>query len=196
MYVWVIQLTASNVRKILLIHPFTRTIIRVKFLYKLVRWYFVNSIELIILNLEEVRRRSIKVWSSIPKDFLHWKPDSEAMSCLEMIRHVLESEHYYHLAIKNKGSLTKFESPFEAQPLVSVEKELEFAKPFRQEFLNTIRLFNEEDLLNIEINRSDVGYVRKLGDMLLRIAYHEAVHTGQLLDYLRTAGVPRTNIWD
>jgi uncharacterized damage-inducible protein DinB len=80
--------------------------------------------------------------------------------------------------------------------LVSVEKELEFAKPFRKEFLNTIRLFNEEDLLNIEINRSDVGYVRKLGDMLLRIAYHESVHTGQLLDYLRTAGVPRPKIWD
>ena len=32
--------------------------------------------------------------------------------------------------------------------------------------------------------------------MLLRVAYHESVHTGQLLDYLRTAGVPRELIWD
>lgn len=41
-----------------------------------------------------------------------------------------------------------------------------------------------------------MGYIRDLGDMLLRIAYHESVHTGQLLDYLRTAGVPRINVWD
>lgn len=44
---------------------------------------------------------------------LDWKPDTEAMTCLEMVRHVLESEYYYHLAIKNKGSLKEFDSPFE-----------------------------------------------------------------------------------
>ncbi|MBM7542797.1 putative damage-inducible protein DinB [Amphibacillus cookii] len=35
-----------------------------------------------------------------------------------------------------------------------------------------------------------------MGDMLLHVAYHEAVHTGQLLDYLRTADIPRGHIWD
>lgn len=29
-----------------------------------------------------------------------------------------------------------------------------------------------------------------------RIAFHESVHTGQLLDYLRTSGIPRADIWD
>lgn len=156
----------------------------------------MNSINLAILNLEEVRRRSIKVWSQIPNEFLHWKPDNEAMTCLEMVRHVLDSEHYYHLAIKNRGSLTNYESPFEPLPLISVEKELEFAKPFRTDFLETVRAFKEEDLSEITIDRSNVGYVRSLGDMLLRIAFHESVHTGQLLDYLRTAGIPRADIWD
>jgi hypothetical protein len=32
--------------------------------------------------------------------------------------------------------------------------------------------------------------------MLLRIAYYESVHTGQLLDYLSTAGIPRISVWD
>ncbi len=41
-----------------------------------------------------------------------------------------------------------------------------------------------------------MGYIRELGDMLLRVAYHESVHTGQLLDYLRTAKVKRPIIWD
>ncbi|KKI92521.1 hypothetical protein WQ54_09190 [Bacillus sp. SA1-12] len=157
----------------------------------------MNSIELVIFNLEEVRRRSIKVWSLIPDDYLNWRPDQEAMSCIEMIRHILESEHYYHLAINNRGSLTEFVSPFENQPLISVKNELAFAEPFRKEFLKTISEFNEVELSEIKIDRSsDAGYIRSLGDMLLRIAYHESIHTGQLLDYLRSAGVPRANIWD
>ena len=156
----------------------------------------MNSIELIKLNLAEVRRRSIKVWSEIPEDLLHWKPDSDAMTCLEMVRHVLESEHYYHMAIKNKGSLSEFKSPFEDQHLDSVQKELEFATPYRRDFLETVSSYNERELSSIIIDRSNVGYVRGLGDMLLRIAYHESIHTGQLLDYLRTTGAPRTDIWD
>lgn len=156
----------------------------------------MNSIDLIILNFNEIRRRSIKVWTSIPDEKLHWKPDGEAMNCLEMIRHVLESEHYYHLAIKNRGSLSVFNSPFENRPFTSVYDELEYAKPYRKAFIDTIKSFSEVDLENLKIDRSDSGYIRDLGDMLLRVGYHESIHTGQLLDYLRTAGVPRISIWD
>lgn len=156
----------------------------------------MKSIDLIILNFNEVRRRSIKVWTSIPEETLHWKPDDEAMNCLEMIRHVLESEHYYDLAIRNRGSLSVFDSPFENLPFTSVNAELEFAEPYRKQFIDTIKSFSEDDLENIKIDRSESGYIRDLGDMLLRVAYHESVHTGQLLDYLRTAGVPRIRIWD
>ena len=156
----------------------------------------MKSIDLIILNFNEVRRRSIKVWTAIPEDKLFWKPDNEAMNCIEMIRHVLESEHYYHLAIKNKGSLAVFHSPFEERPFTSVQEELNFAEPYRNDFIETIKSFNEDDLTKIKIDRSESGYIRELGDMLLRVAYHESVHTGQLLDYLRTADVPRIRIWD
>ncbi|WP_226530239.1 DinB family protein [Metabacillus niabensis] len=156
----------------------------------------MNSVDLIILNFNEIRRRSIKVWTSIPDEYLLWKPDHEAMNCLEMIRHVLESEYYYHLAIQNRGSLSIFNSPFENRPFTSVKAELEFADTYRNQFIDTIKDFSQEDLENILIDRSDVGYIRKLGDMLLRVAYHESVHTGQLLDYLRIAGVPRIRIWD
>ncbi|MEW4327359.1 DinB family protein [Rossellomorea marisflavi] len=156
----------------------------------------MSSIEWIIFNIEEVRRRSTNVWRSIPEDKLHWRPDAEAMSMLEMIRHVLESEHYYHLAIQNKGSLETFDSPFESRPYTNVEDELAFAEGYHEAFLETIRSYTEEDLKQISIDRSESGYVRDLGDMLLRIPYHESVHTGQLLDYLRTAGVNRVRIWD
>ncbi|PPA69509.1 DinB family protein [Jeotgalibacillus proteolyticus] len=156
----------------------------------------MSSVDAIILNFSEIRRRSIKLWRSIPEEKLHWKPDDSAMSCIEMVRHVLESEHYYHLAIKKKGSLSVFTSPFENRPFTTVEAELAFAEPYRNEFIETVQSFSEDDLKNIQIDRSDAGYIRPLDDMLMRVAYHEAVHTGQLLDYLRSAGVQRISIWD
>jgi uncharacterized damage-inducible protein DinB len=156
----------------------------------------MNVTDIILINLKEIRRRSIKVWEAIPEDKLDWNPDKGAMPCLEMIRHVLESEYYYHLAIKNSGSLREFNSPFEKRPLNSVKDELEFAKSYHQQFLEMISTFSEEDLTTIQIDRSDVGYVRSLGDMLMRIGYHESVHAGQLLQYLRIMGVDRPRIWD
>jgi len=118
------------------------------------------------------------------------------MTCVEMVRHVLESEYYYHLAIKNLGSLKEFDSPFEKRPLQSIKDELKFAASYHQQFLDMITTFSEEDLTNIQIDCSDVGYIRSLGDMLTRIGYHESVHAGQLLQYLRIMEVDRPRIWD
>ncbi|MGG4549886.1 DinB family protein [Rossellomorea marisflavi] len=156
----------------------------------------MNAIEIILLNSKEVRRRSLKIWHSIPDDILHWKPDNKAMSCLEMIRHVLESEHYYHLALLHGGSPKEYNSPFQNRPYTNVEAELDFAKEYREAFLDTVGSYTEQELKTMKIDRSESGYVRELGDMLMRISYHEAVHAGQLLDYLRSAGVNRINIWD
>jgi hypothetical protein len=51
-------------------------------------------------------------------------------------------------------------------------------------------------LINKKVDRSDVGYIRTFGDFILRIGYHEAVHAGQLLGYLRMMNAPRPVIWD
>lgn len=99
----------------------------------------MNSIEVILLNFSETRRRSIKLWNGIPNEYLNWRPDENAFTIIEMIRHVLEGEHLFHKIIENKGDL---------------------------------------------------------GDYLNRIAYHESVHTGQILSYLRTIGIDRPQIWD
>lgn len=156
----------------------------------------MNAVEIIVLNFEEVRRRSIKVWESIPEENLDWKPDANALSIKEMIRHVLDGEHYYHLALLNKGSLPSYDSPFDNRIFTTVKDELDFAQAYRQQFIETVLSFSEEDLTNVQIDRSNVGYIRKLGDMLMRIAYHESIHTGQLLDYMRTAEIERPSVWD
>ncbi|MGG1554352.1 DinB family protein [Paenibacillus ferrarius] len=156
----------------------------------------MNAIEAILWNFEEVRRRSIMIWEGIPSEYLDWKPDSDAMSMKEMIRHVLDSEHYYHLALLNKGSLHAYDSPYEKRPFTTLEEEIAFSQPYRNAFIETVKSYGQEDLSQIKIDRSDAGYIRTLGDMLMRIAYHEAVHAGQLLDYLRIAGLNRPKVWD
>jgi uncharacterized damage-inducible protein DinB len=156
----------------------------------------MNAKELLILNFEEVRRRSIKVWKGVSEDCLFWKPDPAAMSCIEMIRHSLESENVYHHIILHRGELGDYESPLRGNPFTSVDDELRNAQPYREKFLKMINEFSAKDLEEIYITRKEKRQHRKLADYLLRIAYHESVHTGQLLDYLRTIKVPRPNIWD
>nr|WP_154973971.1 DinB family protein [Priestia megaterium] len=129
------------------------------------------------------------MWEAIPQNKLDWKPDTEAMTCLEIVRHFLESEYYYHLAIKNKCSLKVFDSPFEKKPLISVTSELELAETYHQQFLEMISTFSYEDLTCIQIDCSDVSYIRSLSDMLLRIGYYESVRKGKILQCLRTMGV-------
>lgn len=156
----------------------------------------MNATELLIFNFEEVRRRSIKVWKAIPEEDLFWKPDPEAMSGFEMIRHVLEGENIYHQLILKKGVLGNYESPLTGNPFTTVDDELKNAQPYREKFLKMVHSFSAKELDEVYITRKEKNQHRKLGDYLLRIAYHEAVHTGQLLDYLRTMNSPRANVWD
>lgn len=118
------------------------------------------------------------------------------MSAIEMARHVLEGEYLYMLMAKERRSVSEDRSPFAGRPFVGVDDEIAFAAPYRREFERMVAGLSDDDLESIEIDRSEVGYKRKLGDFLLRAIYHEAVHCGQLLGYLRSMGIPRPKVWD
>jgi uncharacterized damage-inducible protein DinB len=84
-----------------------------------------------------------------------------------------------------------------ARPYTSVEAEVEFAKPYRKELLNWIGSYTPGELSTTKVDYSGRGYFRSVGDFILnRVIYHESVHTGQMLSYLRMMCVPRPNIWD
>ena len=156
----------------------------------------MKTIEIIILNFDEIRRRSIKLWDGLPAEKYDWKPDAAAMGSLEMIRHVLEGEHLFHVIITNRGNLGDYVSPWENRPYTNFKAELEFANKYRNEFIDAVNNFSETDLENIEIVRSEKNQRKKLGDYLNRMAYHESVHTGQMLSYFRGMGIEIPLIWD
>ena len=155
----------------------------------------MSGAELLCLNLAETRRRSICIWRAIPLSLSDCRPDPDAMSCFEMVRHVLEADYLYGQMVRERRSYTGT-SPFVDRRFDDVEAALAFANPYRESLLETVRQLSEDDLNTISIDRSDVGYIRKAGDFILRIAYHESVHAGQMLQYLRMAGVERPSIWD
>jgi uncharacterized damage-inducible protein DinB len=152
--------------------------------------------EIFKLNFIEIRRRSINVWNGLPSEHYNWQPDANAMTCLQMVRHALEAEHLFHIIVNNRGNLGDYVSPWADLPYTNVVDEIAFAQPFRLQFFETIDRFSAADFDTIEIVRSEKNQRRKLGDYLLRIAYHESVHTGQLLDYMRSIGIERPNVWD
>ena len=152
--------------------------------------------EILILNFNEIRRRSLKLWTALTPETYFWQPDIKAMTAIEMVRHVLEGEHLFHKIVENKGNLGDYVSPWQDKSYTTLHEELDFAQPFREKFIETIKAFSSDDLTHIEIVRSEKGQRRKLGDYIQRIAYHESVHTGQMLSYLRTLGLERPQIWD
>jgi len=155
----------------------------------------MSGAELLCLNLSETRRRSIRIWRAIPLSLCDWRPDPDAMSCFEMMGHVLEADYLYGHILRDRRSYSG-DSPFADRHFGDLDAALGFANPYRESLLETVLQLSDDDLNTIAIDRSDIGYIRKAGDFILRIAYHESVHAGQMLQYLRMAGVPRPSIWD
>ncbi len=94
--------------------------------------------EFLILNFTEIRRRSIKLWNGLPESYYQWKPDENAMTAIEMIRHVLEADYGWNIII-NQGSMANYKTPWKNRPFVSITDELEFAQPYRKAFLESVR---------------------------------------------------------
>src|SRR6266513_4955268 len=126
----------------------------------------MNTSALLVLNAEEVRRRSLTVWRGIPGDRVSWRPDPDAMSCQEMVRHVLEGEYLYMLMIKARRSVPQDNTPFAARPFTTVDDEIQFAGPYREEFTSMVASIRAADLESVTIDRPDAGYRRPLGDFL------------------------------
>jgi hypothetical protein len=150
--------------------------------------------ELLIRNLEEVRRRSLILWRGLPESHYFWKPDADAMHALEMIRHVLGAEFYMHYIIQHQGDTSQFPD-LDVLPYSDLQAELDRAKPWRENFFADIRRYTVEELDTVDVVYGKRA-PRKLGDFILRTAYHEAVHAGNFVLYLRTMGVERPWIWD
>lgn len=151
--------------------------------------------DFLLSNFHEIRRRSILLWRGLPEEHYFWRPDPQAMTAMEHIRHVLAADYGWNMIIHN-ADMSNYCSPWEGRPFTDLNDELAFAEPYRLEFLESVRQFTPTQLATTEVIHPGNGTKKLLGEYLLRIGYHEAVHAGQFIGYLRAMGVDRPFIWD
>lgn len=157
----------------------------------------MNVRELILLDLKETRRRFLIVANEFPDEYLTWKPDIEALSVGATIRHVLLHDWSW-LTILQEGRLphNQEQKQLLELPYSTVQAEINLAEPYHQKFLSYIESLAPSDYDSRIVEWPHKPIKRKLGDTLERKSYHDAVHTGQLLHYMRNLQIPRPNIWD
>ena len=105
----------------------------------------MSGAELLCLNLTETRRRSIRIWRAIPLALFDWRPDREAMSCFEMVRHVLEADYLYGQMLRERRSHSG-DSPFADRHFDDLDAALAFANPYRESLLETVLGLSGGDL--------------------------------------------------
>lgn len=157
----------------------------------------MDARELMLLDLQETRRRFLIVAQSIPAEYLSWRPDAEALSIGAMIRHVLLHDLSWLLILTEGRLATAAErAPLWEAPFTDVTAEIERAKPYHEAFIACVRSLDPAEYGTRIVKWPHKEIARTLGDTLERKSYHDAVHTGQLLQYLRTLQLPRPDIWD
>jgi uncharacterized damage-inducible protein DinB len=157
----------------------------------------MNSLELFLLDYKECRRRFLITAAAFPDDLLTWKPDMEALTVGEIIRHVLLHDLGWLMILKDHRLPTEEElGHLSTSPYTNLQDEVDRAVVFHEEFIEYVSSLNVNDLGTTMIDWPHKPIRRSLGDTLERKSYHDAVHTGQLLQYLRMLHIERPMIWD
>ncbi|OPA76245.1 hypothetical protein BVG16_18760 [Paenibacillus selenitireducens] len=157
----------------------------------------MNAKELILLDLKETRRRFLKAVDGIPDEYLPWKPDAGALSIGHMIRHVLLHDYSWFMILTEQRLPTEEEkNPLWEVPYTSVQDEITHSSIYHEQFISYVESLDIADFASKLIQWPHRPIERYLGDALERKSYHDAVHTGQLLQYLRMLQLDRPDIWD
>lgn len=150
----------------------------------------LNGIEVLLLNMDEVQRRALKVWQAIPEANKDFRPDPSAMSLFDQVVHAAESDAFWHHFLSHRSA----EGYVEPQPPATLLQAMALAEEAYQGYRAWVASLRPGDL-SAGIERPG-KYTKTLADYIQRTAFHKAVHIGQALSALRIAGLERPNIWD
>lgn len=143
---------------------------------------------------EVVRTRTRQVAGLVREEHLGWRPEKDALSLGEMLRHLWVSEQgvrrvalegdfaYYETRIP-KGLRAVLGTPG------ALEEELGNLERVHRETLAAVRAFPLERWEEERVHES-LGFRRKIGVILMGINEHEIHHRAQLMTYLRMLGTP------
>jgi uncharacterized damage-inducible protein DinB len=141
-----------------------------------------------------IRARTRDVFGMLRAEQMDWKPEKEALSVGELLRHLWVAEEgvrrcalngdfsYYEVRVP-KGLHAVMGSPG------SLEEELKSNDRVHNETLAAVAAVPEQ-VFDEERAHADLGFRRKVRVILFGINEHEVHHRAQLMTYLRMLGTP------
>ncbi len=150
--------------------------------------------DIFLKQKEAIRKRTRETLALIRPEHLDFRPEKDALTIHEMVRHLWKSEEgvrrvalegdfaYYQTRIPHglRATLDRF------QPL---DEELANIERVHQETLAAVAKAPAE-LFDLERVNAELNYRRKVWAILMAINEHEIHHRAQLMTYLRMLGNP------
>ena len=151
--------------------------------------------EFFLKQKEAVRGRSREVFALVRPEHMAWKPEKEALSVGEMLRHLWSSEEGVRRAVLDanfayyEARIPKGLRAVMGGAPTSLEDELRNIERVHQETLAAIAV-RPPEFLDEERANPALGFRRKVAVMLFGMNEHEVHHRAQLMTYLRILGTP------
>jgi uncharacterized damage-inducible protein DinB len=150
--------------------------------------------EFFLKQKEAVRARSQEVFALIRPEHMAWKPEKDALSVGEILRHLWFSEDAIRRLVLN-GDFSYFETrvPKGLRAVFgtpgSLEEELKNIERAHRETLSAVAAL-PTDAWDEERTHAGLGFRRKVAVILYGMNEHEIHHRAQLMTYLRMLGTP------
>ncbi len=143
---------------------------------------------------EAIRARTRQVTSIIRPEHLGWRPEQDALSVGEMLRHIwLSEEGVRRVALDSNFAYYETRIPRGLRAVLgtpgTLEEELGNLERVHGETLIAVERFPIERWEEERIHEA-LGFRRKASIILLGINEHEVHHRAQLMTYLRILGTP------
>jgi uncharacterized damage-inducible protein DinB len=150
--------------------------------------------EFFLKQKEAGHARSHEVFALIRPEHMPWKPEKDALSVGEILRHLWFSEDAIRRLVLN-GDFSYFETrvPKGLRAVLgapgTLEEELKNIDRAYQETMTAVAALPAE-AWDEERTHAGLGYRRKVAVILFGMNEHEVHHRAQLMTYLRMLGTP------
>lgn len=150
--------------------------------------------EFFLKQKEAIRARSREVFAMLRPEHFGWRPEKDALSVGEMLRHLWVSEEGVR-RVALEGNFTYYEKriPQGLRAVIgtpsALAAELEQIERVHLETLAAVRAGPAERFEEERVHGA-LGFRRKVGVILFGINEHEIHHRAQLMTYLRMLGTP------
>ena len=150
--------------------------------------------ELFLKQKRAIRERTAPVLARIQPEHLTWRPEKNALSVAEMLRHLWVSEEgVRRVALEGNFAYYETRIPQGLRAVLgtpgTLAQELEHLERVHGETLARVESL-PLDRFDEERSHEGLGYRRKVYAVLFGIVEHEIHHRAQFMTYLRLLGCP------